>query len=298
MSNVNSMLSESYHADRIRVYASALVVVYLNFLSCPVVVFLRRKIDEKSRENQQAGEAQDGGQQAPKSILTLLKGNRGVIIRSLVILQTYLFLACSLAIFAIAHTFGKAQQCNDRFVVSLFHPFPVLPTSRRVLLGIFSVAIIVYSGRYVILIGKAARHRWAKKSGGGQDSGDAGSSKTSKGKMEEFFDKWFVATVVGLIVLSALHVTNTELLKLYNERRTSKVDNSWSFGQVSQGNRLVFLAYLSPRSYRCFWRRIPFGRLSAIFASFVAIIKRQFPPIQTRMESTREIRIYYAKRSD
>ena len=75
-------------------------------------MFLRRKIDEKSRENQQSGEAQDGGQQAPKSILTLLKGNRGVIIRSLVILQTYLFLACSLAIFAIAHTFGKAQQVN------------------------------------------------------------------------------------------------------------------------------------------------------------------------------------------
>ena len=131
-------------------------------------MFLRHKINEKSWENQQAGEAQDGGQQTPKSILTLLKGNRGVIIRSLVILQTYLFLACSLAIFAIAHTFGKAQQVN----------------------------------------------------------------------------------------------------------------------------RLVFLAmvHLSPRSYRSFWRRIPFGRLSAIFASFVAITKRQFPPIQRRMESPREAR--------
>ena len=236
MSNFNLLLSESYYPDRIRVYASALIVVYLNLLSCPVVVFLRRKIDEKSQENQQAGQAQRGGQQASKSIPTLLKDNRGVIIRGFVILQTYLFLSCSLAIFAIAHTFGKARQCNDLFVVTLFHPFPVLPTSRRVLLGLFGAATVAYSGRYVVIIGKAVRRRRAKKSGGDQPPDDADSFKTSKGKMEEFFDKWFVTTVVGLIVLSALHVTNTELLKLYNERRTSKVDNSWSFGQVSQVN--------------------------------------------------------------
>jgi hypothetical protein len=50
--------------------------------------------------------------------------------------------------------------------------------------------------------------------------------KPVKGKMEEFFDKWFVVTVVSLIILSVLHVANTELLKLYNEMRMSKVDNS------------------------------------------------------------------------
>ena len=146
-----------------------------------------------------------------------------------VVLQTCVFLTCVLTVFGTAKTFGKAHECNTAFVVTLFRPFPVLPTSRLVVLGVFGAMTIAYTGYYAFIVIKTIwpniRVRLV--------AGSHNPSPTPPPGTVEKFDRKFTLTVVALLILSTIHIVNTELLKFYNEKRTSTVDNSWSFGQVS-----------------------------------------------------------------
>jgi len=198
--------------------SSALVVVYLNLLSCPVVVFLQHTSSRNSRA---------------ANAMKLFSNITSTTWRTLlVILQTCVFLTCVLTVFGTANTFGKAHECNTYFVITFFRPFPVLPTSRRVVLGAFGIITIAYTGYYALIVVKAI---WPKIV---QVAGSHGTTATPPAGRESF-DSKFTLTVVALLILSAIHISNTELLKFYNERRTSTVNNSWSFGQVSYF--LIFL---------------------------------------------------------
>ena len=137
-----------------------------------------------------------------------------------------------MAIFGKAYTFGDASECNRIFVVSLFHPFPILPTSRRVLLGIFGALTITYVGYYAFLVGKAAKPYFIKRLAVFHGTTAPPTPPIVRPDGKKVFDRKFFATVAALLILSMLHIVNLELLKIYNEKRTSNVDNSWSFGQV------------------------------------------------------------------
>jgi len=183
-----------------------------------------------------------------------------------VVLQTCLFLACAMAIFGKAYTFGDIPECNPIFVVSLFHPFPILPTSRRVLLGILGALTITYVGYYAFLVGKAAKQYLIKRLAvfHGTPVSPTPPIVPPDGKI--VFDRKFFATVAALLILSILHIVNTELLKFYNEKRTSKVDNSWSFGQVSGViefytlSTFLLIGRSTFRSCPCFWPFTPSGQ--------------------------------------
>lgn len=131
-----------------------------------------------------------------------------------------------------ASTFGDVPECNTIFVVSVFHPFRILPTSRRVVLGIFGAVTIVYVGYYVFLVGKALQPYFVRRLANLHGAAAPAAPPTVLLDGKKVFDRNFTATTAAILLLSAIHIANTELLKIYNEERTSKVNNSWSFGQV------------------------------------------------------------------
>lgn len=205
-------------------------MVYLNLLACPVVVFLQYKNSRNTRETERTRAKRNERNKKIFAHLPPAITESGLTIA--VLLQTCLFLACLLEVFVNASTFGDVPECNTIFVVSVFHPFPILPISRRVVLGIFGAVTIAYVGYYVFLVGKALQPYFVRRLANlhGTAAPAAPPAVLLDGK--KVFDRNFTATTAAILILSAVHIANTELLKIYNEERTSKVNNSWSFGQV------------------------------------------------------------------
>jgi hypothetical protein len=161
------------------------MVLYLHILSWPLVLVIERKYAKDIKH-----------------------------LRYVIILQSYLFFGCAFAVLGSAFNFSQHPECNHLFVVTLFQPFPLLPTSRKVLLGLFSVLAIAYTG-YIL---KPLLSYFGAGTTGNRQSG------SNSGLTEDKFDGKFATFVACLIICSALHIANIELLRARNEEWMSQGD--------------------------------------------------------------------------
>ena len=108
-------------------------------------------------------------------------------LRYVIILQSYLFFGCAFAVLGSAFNFSQHPECNHLFVVTLFRPFPLLPTSRTVLLCVFAVLAITYTG---YILKPFLSYFRAGAAGNGQSGPNSGTT-------EDKFDRKFATLVTA-----------------------------------------------------------------------------------------------------
>lgn len=190
-----------------------------------------------------------------------LQNQPNELLKYLVILQSYLFLGCAFTVLGSAPTFGQHHECNRVILVAIFAPFRLLPIGRIVFLTICSTATVVYT-IYLVhrfrhslrVFLRQLRYLITRKiphsaQGPVKPNRSQVRKNTYESVGELVLDKRLRNTVLGLLLYSALLIVNTELLKMYNDRKIGGGDNSWTFGQVNKFS-VFFTCILTNNSLR------------------------------------------------
>ncbi|KDQ11710.1 hypothetical protein BOTBODRAFT_189694 [Botryobasidium botryosum FD-172 SS1] len=156
------------------------------------------------------------------------------------IVQLYLALSCSIALWALAPHFGNNIECNTHVLFVIFGSFPVFPTARILWLVLLPLLTAAYTVTlyYDYLHGPKRGEKRDSLLPTSRSSQGSPSPSTDRKSKKPRIDGSLLVQLFVIIVVFALLILNAELY--LNRNFNGSQRGQWGFGQVSP----MFLVFI------------------------------------------------------
>lgn len=149
-------------------------------------------------------------------------------VQSLAVVQTYLALGCSIALWVLASNFGNNVDCNNEVLFVIFGSFPVFPAARILSLVILPLITVAYTATLY--------YDYLHDSKRGQKRDSTITSRSSplpiydeRNSKKQRIDGSLLIHLFFIGVVFAILILNAELFLLRNFNGSQQ---QWGFGQV------------------------------------------------------------------